>query len=219
MANESTTGWVAALKAMVGGKRQALVGDAEGASAAARAVGNITWTEFQGLVAEAFRQQGCTLTEPSAQDAQEGIDLLAHKEQQTLLVQSRHWKTASVGVTEVREMADTVAIRGAAGGYVLSSGRFTAAAVEYAKGKALHLVDGGQLLEMLRAAKAAEGRRLAPWEPGAPDATSSWFMPQCPMCSSPMQLQMPAPGASDKGAYWLCTQAPTCKGTRAMQAS
>lgn len=218
MANEST-GWVAALKAMVGGKRQALVGDADGAYGAAKAVGNLTWTEFQGLVAEAFRQQGCTLTEPAAQDVQEGIDLLAHKEQQTLLVQSRHWKAASVGVTEIRELADTVAIRGAAGGYVLTSGRFTAAAVEYAQGKSMHLVDGAQLLEMLRAAKAAESRRLAPWEPGAPDATSSWFVPQCPVCGGPMQLQMPSPGASTVGAYWLCSQAPACKGTRTMDAS
>ena len=218
MANEST-GWVAALKSMVGGKRQALVGDADGAYAAGKAVDNLTWTEFQGLVAEAYRQQGCTVTEPSAQDAQEGIDLLAHKDQQTLLVQSRHWKTASVGVTEIREMADTVAIRGAAGGYVLTAGRFTAAAVEYSQGKSLHLVDGGQLLEMLRAAKAAESRRLSPWEPGAPEATSSWFVPQCPVCTSPMQLQMPTRGGPSSGAYWLCTQAPTCKGTRTMQGS
>lgn len=66
-------------------------------------------------------------------------------------------------------------------------------------------------------APAASDRAMAPWEPGAPDATTSWFAPQCPQCKSPMLLRAHDEGTQAGRKYWACSKE-GCQGVREMQA-
>ena len=63
-----------------------------------------------------------------------GIDLVLSKGSEKFLVQCKQWKAFKVGVTVVRELYGVMAAKGAAGGFVVSSGRFTDDATAFASG-------------------------------------------------------------------------------------
>ncbi len=88
----------------------------------AQALDGITWQEFEMLVGEAFRQQGFAVTETGGGGADGGIDLVLAKNGETFLVQCKQWKAFKVSVNIVRELYGVMAAKGAAGGYVVTSG-------------------------------------------------------------------------------------------------
>jgi len=116
-----------------------------------RAIGKLSWTEFESLAGELFRRQGYRVEERLANGADGGIDLVISRGAQKMLVQCKHWKSRPVGVSVVRELRGVVASEGANGGIVVCSGRFTAAAEAYADNEPVDLVDGMRLAELLRA--------------------------------------------------------------------
>jgi restriction system protein len=63
-----------------------------------------------------------------------------------------------VGVESVRELCRVMAARHAAGGFVVTSGSFTAEARQLAEGREVELIGGDQL----RTAIATQVRRTAP---------------------------------------------------------
>ncbi|KJA09014.1 hypothetical protein RP29_18765, partial [Acidovorax temperans] len=69
------------------------------------------------------------------------------------LVQCKQWKAFKVGVDVVRELYGVMAARGATGGFVVTSGRFTAEAKAFAEGRNVQLVDGPRLFSMIKQAK------------------------------------------------------------------
>ena len=85
-----------------------------------------------------------------------GVDLVAKRGDQRYYVQCKHWKTQQVGVNVVRELAGIVATNGAAGGYVVASGRYTREAQEFGLKAGLHLLDGPLLLEFLEEGRSRE---------------------------------------------------------------
>lgn len=118
---------------------------------------NMNWREFEMLVGEAFRRQGYAVVETGGNGPDGGIDLLLTKNRETHLVQCKQWKALKVGVTVVRELYGVMAAQGAVGGFVVTSGRFTADAVAFAQGRNIHLIEGEKLLVMIRDVQAARG--------------------------------------------------------------
>ncbi|MES2355163.1 MAG: restriction endonuclease [Pseudomonadota bacterium] len=94
-------------------------------STSAQALDGITWQEFELLVGEAFRPQGFAVTETGGGGADGCVDLALTKGGELFLVQCKQWKAFKVGVGVVRELYGVMAAKGAAGGYVVTSGRFT----------------------------------------------------------------------------------------------
>jgi restriction system protein len=66
-----------------------------------------------------------------------------------------------VGVDIVRELYGVMAARGATGGFVVTSGRFTDEATSFASGRNVNLVDGPKLHGLIRQAKAGIDRSPA----------------------------------------------------------
>jgi restriction system protein len=106
--------------------------------------------EFELLVGEGFRLQGYLVIETGGEG---GADLVLQKGEQTFLVLCREWRAPKVDVGPVRELHGLMAARGAAGGFVATSGEFTAAAAEYANACNIRLLNGKRLHEMLEKAK------------------------------------------------------------------
>ena len=78
---------------------------------------SLSWTEFEQLVGEAFRQQGYQVVEtPAGPDG--GVDLVLRKDGEKILAQCKHWRATKVGVPIVRELFGVMADRGAAGACV-----------------------------------------------------------------------------------------------------
>jgi restriction system protein len=120
----------------------------------AAAIAGMTWQQFELLVGEGFRRRGFAVVETGGGGADDGVDLELRRGSAVFLVQCKQWRTQRVGVSVARELLGSMAARRAAGGFVVTSGTFTAAAREFAAGKNLHLVDGSELRKLLRDARS-----------------------------------------------------------------
>lgn len=160
----------------------------------------MSWQRFEILVGEAYRLQGFDVEETGGGGADGGVDLRLRRGGRTFLVQAKHWRAGSVGVTVVRELYGVMAAASAAGGFVVTSGRFTKDAVAFANGKSVQLVDGRALHAMLREALGRVG--------------TGGEVPTCPRCSRPMARRSSRKGAAGASTFWSCAGYPECRGTR-----
>lgn len=178
------------------------------------------WREFEMLVGEAFRLEGYRVLETGAAGPDGGVDLEVRRGGELYLVQCKQWRAFKVDVTVVRELYGVMAARGAAGGFVVTSGVFTEAAKEFAKGRNVKLVDGGVLLRMVtrvrsamalsRAMRSAAATAGEDAEPTVPSA----LIPECPGCRGEMVKREARKGCTAGKSLWGCGRFPACRGTR-----
>ncbi len=200
-------------------ERQSLVANVT-QSKAADALDGISWREFEMLVGEGFRLQGYQVVETGGGGADGGVDLVLSKPgkngDEKFLVQCKQWRAYKVGVDVVRELYGVMAAKGAAGGFLVTSGRFTDEAVSFASGRNVTLVDGPKLHGLLRQASAAADRSTvcAATVPSAQTGALPSNASSCPTCSKPMVRRTAKRGANAGGEFWGCTGYPACRGTR-----
>lgn len=183
----------------------------------------MSWREFEMLVAEGFRLQGYQVEETGGGGADGGIDLILSRPgrngREKFLVQCKQWRAFKVGVDVVRELYGVMAATGAAGGFVVTSGRFTDEATSFAGGRNVKLVDGPKLLSLIRQAKAgaAPSTTHADTAGAARPTVATAEATMCPLCSKPMVRRIAKRGARAGSEFWGCTNYPACRGTRAMR--
>lgn len=195
-------------------QRAALVTDVAQAQSA-NALDGMSWREFELLVGEAYRLQGYRVTETGGGGADGGIDLALTKGTETFLVQCKQWKAFKVGVEVVRELYGVMAAKGATGGFVVTSGRFTEDAKAFTEGRNIQLIDGPNLFAMIKQAKQSL-KNTSP-QPGAkPQATSqkAEAEPTCPQCGASMVKRTARKGNNAGGEFWGCSKFPVCRGVR-----
>jgi restriction system protein len=193
-------------------QRTGLVADVAQADSAS-ALDGVSWREFEQLVGEAFRLEGYRVTENGGAGPDGGIDLAMTKGNETFLVQCKQWKAFKVGVDVVRELYGVMAAKGATGGFVVTSGRFTDDAKAFADGRNVQLVDGPKLFAMIKQAKqslTAAGQQPAVKSPLIQQAVA--ITPSCPQCYSGMVKRTARKG--NGGEFWGCSKFPTCRGVR-----
>ncbi len=184
------------------------------------ALDGMSWREFEMLVGEGFRLQGFQVVETGGGGADGGVDLVLTRPGKSggekFLVQCKQWRALKVGVDVVRELYGVMAARGATGGFVVTSGRFTDDAISFASGRNVTLVDGPKLLGLIRQARAGAGQPAArPDAAMAPRPTAdSGLATVCPLCTKPMVRRTAKRGANAGGESWGCTGYPACRGTR-----
>ena len=132
-----------------------------------------------------------------------------------ILVQCKQWKAYKVSVNIVRELYGVMAAQGAAGGFVVTSGVFTADARSFAQGRNIELIDGAALKKIVDAVQAS--RKPGGISP-SPQATEPAVAvePACPRCGSAMVKRVAKQGANAGNAFWGCTSYPQCRGVRAI---
>jgi restriction system protein len=181
-------------------------------STAADALDGMTWGQFEKLVGEGFRLQGYAVEETGGGGSDGGVDLVLRRSGEKFLVQCKQWRAFKVGVDVVRQHYGVMAARGAAGGFVVTSGRFTEDAMNFAEGRNLQLIDGPKLTGLLRQAQRSTGAAALGQAPVDPPSAVS--VPSCPLCAKPMIQRIARKGASAGASFWGCTTFPSCKGTR-----
>ena len=145
----------------------------------------------------------------------ERFDLALTKGNEKFLVQCKQWKAYKVGVDVVRELYGVMAAKGATGGFVVTSGRFTDDAKAFAEGRNVQLVDGPKLFAMIKQAKlslTATAKQPASKPTMAQSNTA--IEPNCPQCGSGMVKRTARKGGNAGGEFWGCSKFPTCKGVR-----
>jgi restriction system protein len=189
-------------------------------SPASDALDGISWQQFEMLVGEGFRLQGYTVVETGGGGADGGVDLVLSRPgkngAEKFLVQCKQWRAFKVGVDVVRELYGVMAAKGAAGGFVVTSGRFTDDAIGFATGRNVTLINGQKLNGLIRQAEVeprgasirdVQARATQPVAGRDPERT-------CPSCSQPMILRTAKRGANAGREFWGCTGYPVCRGTR-----
>ena len=208
--------------------REPLVGNVS-QSKSADALNGMSWREFELLVGEAFRLQGYRVSEQGGAGPDGGIDLVLGKGSEKFLVQCKQWRAFKVGVSVVRELYGVMAAQGSAGGFVVTSGRFTDEATAFANGRNIKLIDGPLLHGLICQAKNARSAaprtsprtlNAVPQAPGPkpfPVAMATQgSIPSCPSCGSAMTKRKAKRGANVGGEFWGCETYPVCKGTRSI---
>ena len=188
------------------------------------ALDGMNWREFEILVGESYRQQGYQVAELGGEGPDGGVDLVLTKGKEKFFVQCKQWKAYKVGVTTVRELYGVMAAKGATGGFVVTSGRFTADAMEFAQGRNIELIDGPRLFAMIQRARrtgtssspsiAADSPAQAQRPEATAVATAQAASPGCPRCGASMQLRTARQGANAGSNFWGCSTYPKCRGTR-----
>ena len=183
-------------------------------SKTADVLGDMSWREFEMLVGEGFKRRGYQVVEMGGSGPDGGVDLVLRKDGEKHLVQCKQWRAYKVSVQVVRELFGVMAASGAAGGFVVTSGRFTGDARKFAEGRNVRLLDGDALFQLIRSVRdaspmnsdTAESVSLSSRPKGAPEA------PFCPRCSSPMVRRTARRGTHVGESFWGCSAFPSCRG-------
>jgi len=107
-----------------------------------------------------------------------------------------------------------MAAKGAAGGFVVTSGRFTDEALSFANGRNVQLIDGPRLRALIKQCQGAQSQ-----EPRGPTGDASQAQAKtsplsCPVCAQSMIRRTAKRGANAGNEFWGCSDYPSCKGTR-----
>lgn len=182
-------------------EREALIADVKAAPSILSKLNDITWREFEMLVGESFRRKGFDVRETGG-FADGGVDIVLKKEGEKYLVQCKQWKALKVDVMTVRELYGVMAAEGASGGYVVTSGRFTTPAKDFAKGRNVFLIDGHGLAELISDAEI--GKVIQ-------SVHSSNTPPNCPACGIPMIRRSSRQPSRHTKPFWGCSNFPKCR--------
>lgn len=177
------------------------------------------------LVGEAFRQRGFSVLETGGGGADGGVDLVLSNGREKFLVQCKQWRALKVGVAVVRELYGVTAARGATGGFVVTSGRFTPDAIDFAAGRNIELIDGPELAAMIRnARRVSETGSVMPAQAAAPGKQTGKesvprdaAVPKCPKCGADMMKRIAKQGSNAGQPFWGCSAFPACRGIRAVE--
>lgn len=182
------------------------------------AIRNMSWREFETLIAETYRRQGFTVEETGGGGADGGIDLILHGKGQKAIVQCKHWRQRQVGVKVVREMYGVMTHEKADRVVIVAAGTYTQEAQDFAKGKPILLIDVKALAQYIHEIKGTPAAAaIVGAEPTAGPAPQQVSSPQtqagpiCPKCGSAMILRKAKRGSNAGGQFWGCSRFPECR--------
>lgn len=127
-----------------------------------RAIDTMSWEDFERLIAGTFRRWGYSVKHHGLGGPDGGVDLVADKNGQRTIIQCKRWNASAVGAPEVRQMLGLMMHHNAHAVAIVTSGRFTAAAIAFARGKPIELIDGEKLHGLLMTATVRDRRKPKP---------------------------------------------------------
>ena len=170
---------------------------------------DLSWTQFEGYLAEFFRRRGAGVTYRGGSAPDGGVDLVLDDASGRRVVQAKHWKTRRIGVVALRALWGVLDDEGAEGAVFVTSGIFTREARAFARGKRLELIDGDELRRLV--AEVTKATAQPTLERTAVAGTS----PGCPRCGRGVLQQKLARRGGNAGRSFLgCSRYPECHYTR-----
>ena len=124
----------------------------------------LTPSEFESLITNLFQKMGLeTKLTQASRDG--GVDCVAFDSRPVLggkvVVQAKRYKN-TVGVSAVRDLFGTMHNEGASKGILVTTSGYGTAAYEFQKGKPIELLDGGNLLYLLKEHANIEAKIVMP---------------------------------------------------------
>jgi restriction system protein len=165
----------------------------------------LEWRRFEELCVAYFEALGYQ-SSIARSAARAGLDIrliAAGERNASLAVQCKAWDAYRVGIKAARELRSAMGAAGLAEGVLLTAGRFTPEAANYAREQNIRLIDGAELLAGIAALAPEKALALLKF------ATEGDFLtPTCPSCS----LKMISRKSTKEGRkFWGCRNYPRCK--------
>lgn len=110
-------------------------------------------------------------------------------------------------VQTVRELFGVLHDRGASAAKLVATTTFTPDAMAFARNKPIELIDGNNLLRLIRDVQTSDMMVVLPEGP-------DHLTPVCPRCGSDMKLREARRGNNAGQKFWGCSNYPNCRGTR-----
>lgn len=175
------------------------------------AIEDLSWEQFEGYLAAYYRSRGVKVTYRGGGAADGGVDLVLDDGNGRRILQAKHWKVRSVGVVPLRALWGVREDERATGAVFVTSGYFTPDAREFARGKALELIDGPVLRKLVREAKGLAREEA----PAAVPAAAPVRAERCPRCGEGDLVERVARRGQFAGSTFLgCSRYPQCTYTR-----
>ena len=123
------------------------------------ALANMRWREFIHLILDVLAGRGFTrVNDPGA--ASDEADIPLERDGEPWLLASKHGASYVLGSSDIGEFADTMRMRGAVGGLLVTPGTFAPEARRLAESERIELLDGPSLWPELRE-RLPEAQRAA----------------------------------------------------------
>ena len=167
----------------------------------------LEWRRFEELCAACLEIEGYAVrVARTGADGVVDIHLCeAGSDQPSTLVQCKAWDAYRVGVEPVRRLRAAMAASRIGKGMLVSSGRFTPEAADYAGKQSIRLVDGSAFLARLAALPPDKSLALLKFA-----TQGDYLTPTCPACS----VKMVSRKSTRQGRkFWGCRNYPQCKQT------
>ena len=118
------------------------------------ALARVRWDRLERLLADHYRAKGYAVehigTGGTGAKFDGGVDLKLRRHAEYVLVQVKHWNAYKVPHNDVHQLIGLMVNEGASGCVLACSGEFTKAAIEAAaRNDRVHLIDGGELRDLL----------------------------------------------------------------------
>ena len=165
----------------------------------------LEWRRFEELCAAYFEALGFR-ADLAHSGAGADIDLYVEgHESARVVVQCKPWSAYRVGIKPVRELRGAMTSANIGEGVLVTSGKFTQEARDFAGKEKISLVDGAELVRNITALVPEKALALLELATRGDFAT-----PTCPSC----RVKMLARKSTAHGrAYWGCRNYPACKQT------
>jgi restriction system protein len=180
----------------------------------------LSWKEFEELVAEAYRRQGYRVIE-NGFGPDGGVDAKLIKDNQTILVQCKQWRSKSVGVAVIREMFGVMTAESASKVVIICCGGFTCDAISFAENKPIDLIGGAELLSIVKdiqnksiLSKVNPKPDIEPSPEPQPQNSSTIIDNPCPKCGNQLVERQAKRGANVGNSFWGCSSFPKCRFTK-----
>ena len=174
----------------------------------------LSWKELEILVGEAYRRQGYYVNENEGSGPDGGIDIRLRKNGEVHFVQCKQWRSQKVGVAVVREMFGVLSAERASTMIIVTSGYFTQEAKKFAIGKPIKLVEGEELVSMVKEVQtnSSSDPLIAHAQENNSHITQ---LPKCTRCGSELILRTAKKGPNAGGKFYGCASFPKCRYTQA----
>ena len=121
----------------------------EESAAGVAALAGMRWRDFIHLVLDALIKRGYERVFESQTSGEDG-DYVLERDGQRYLLSSKHGAAYILGSTAIAELANSIRMRGVAGGLLVTPGQFAPEALSLARAQRIELLDGPTLWPELR---------------------------------------------------------------------
>jgi restriction system protein len=107
----------------------------------------INWSEFENLIKEYFTKTGFMITARNNSSEANYRDFEAIKGNHKIVVYCEYWNIGNLNGYPIKEIYNRIKVEKITQLYVVTSGKFTDSAKEFAQGKNIELINGYKLVE------------------------------------------------------------------------